>query len=100
MKKKLLMVLSTLLIIGGLNITSIQAEDKVESFVTRLYSLCLNRQPDAKGKADWVDQLAKLDLASFNTQNVDDMADIFNGCDCLIKRNVITKDIGIEKEFE
>lgn len=32
-------------------------ESQVASFVTRLYNVCLNREPDAAGKASWVKQL-------------------------------------------
>ncbi len=34
-----------------------QPSDPVEAFVTRLYRLCLTREPDAGGKAYWVDLL-------------------------------------------
>ena len=33
------------------------AMDPVEAFVTRLYNICLEREPDASGFADWVSQL-------------------------------------------
>ena len=32
-------------------------EDKVVAFVTRLYKLCLNREPDGPGLNDWVNKL-------------------------------------------
>ena len=32
-------------------------EDKVTPFVNRLYNVCLNREPDAGGQADWVNRL-------------------------------------------
>ena len=47
------------LVFSSLSISStdVQAEGNIEAFVTRLYTLCLNRTPDAKGKSDWVNQL-------------------------------------------
>ncbi|MCD8069187.1 MAG: leucine-rich repeat protein [Lachnospiraceae bacterium] len=35
-----------------------EEENLIESFVTRLYEVCLNREPDADGLADWVNWLA------------------------------------------
>lgn len=38
-------------------VEAVVEESKVASFVTRLYNVCLNREPDAAGKATWVNQL-------------------------------------------
>ena len=34
------------------------AEDHKEQFVTRLYNVCLNREPDEGGLNDWVNKLS------------------------------------------
>ncbi len=31
--------------------------EKIEEFVTQLYQVCLNREPDEAGKADWINRL-------------------------------------------
>lgn len=36
---------------------NINKDKKIEEFVTRLYSVCLNRKPDAAGLADWTNKL-------------------------------------------
>lgn len=33
-------------------------EDPIEQFVTRLYQVCLNREPDDAGLNDWVNRLS------------------------------------------
>ena len=36
--------------------------DLVKAFVTRLYNVCLNRQPDAGGLADWIGRLTRKEI--------------------------------------
>ena len=44
--------------------------------------------------------LISLDLSNFNTQNVTNMVVMFSGCSSLKKKNIITKDDKILKEFD
>ncbi|MBR2067454.1 MAG: leucine-rich repeat protein, partial [Solobacterium sp.] len=43
---------------------SAETVSKVEEFVTRLYQLCLNRNPDANGKAYWVNSLLNKEITA------------------------------------
>ena len=52
LSKLLLVVVLSLGLVGTAKV-NVEAEDKVSAFVTRLYTLCLNRQPDSKGKYYW-----------------------------------------------
>ena len=36
---------------------SVQAEDNVTAFVDRMYQVCLGREADEEGRADWVNRL-------------------------------------------
>jgi hypothetical protein len=38
--------------------TSDSSNDPIKAFVTRLYNVCLNREPDADGEADWIYRLS------------------------------------------
>ena len=59
MKRIIKLVLAMIMFVTSICISQVdvRAEGKIEAFVTRLYSLCMNRQPDPVGKADWVNQL-------------------------------------------
>ncbi|MDD3777566.1 MAG: DUF4214 domain-containing protein [Actinomycetota bacterium] len=55
----LVIILAAALIIGSLGFASIEVKgvDGVTSFVTRMYQVTLNRQPDPAGLASWVNGL-------------------------------------------
>jgi len=57
--KYLLIFIITVSVILSLNISSLNADSKsqVSEFVTRFYKLCLDREPDAGGLNDWVNNL-------------------------------------------
>ena len=44
--------------------------------------------------------LINLNLSNFNTQNVTDMSYMFSCCNSLNKKNLITKDKKVLKEFD
>jgi len=57
--KYLLIFIITVSVILSLNISSLNADSRsqVSEFVTRFYKLCLDREPDATGLNDWVNNL-------------------------------------------
>ena len=57
--KYLLIFIIAASIILSLSISSLHADSRsqVSEFVTRLYNLCLDREPDATGLNDWVNNL-------------------------------------------
>ena len=59
MKKIISLFLSIVIVFSFLVIPASAAGDKqgVEDFVTRLYDICLDRQPDPSGFRDWTEQL-------------------------------------------
>lgn len=73
MKKMLTMIVATTMLLGSVgtveaarvNDTHIeirseeQQKDPLSEFVTRLYTICLGRKPDAGGLADWTGQLKR-----------------------------------------
>ena len=44
--------------------------------------------------------LTNLNLSNLNTQKVNDMIEMFSGCKLLNKKNLITKDNKVLKEFD
>ena len=44
--------------------------------------------------------LTKIDLSNFNTQNINDLNSMFEGCSSLLKENAIIKDSRINIIFE
>ena len=46
------------------------------------------------------ESLTSIDLSNFNTQNVSDMGNMFDGCKLLKKKNIVINDDKIKKELE
>lgn len=46
--------------------TQAQQQDPIEAFVTRLYKICLEREPDSIGFKDWCDQLRSKKTSGIN----------------------------------
>ena len=56
-KKLLIVSFTAFLCVNSLTIIDVEAEDSVSAFVSRFYTVCLNRTPDKSGKEYWVSQL-------------------------------------------
>ena len=49
-----------------LNVNELYPNEKVKAFVTRLYEVALNREPEAEGLADWTNRLQTGEVAAVN----------------------------------
>lgn len=102
MKKFLSFLLTVILVfsIAAYPASAGSSDEGVGDFVTRLYSICLNRRPDQNGYSDWTSKLIRNEITGSEAaygfifspefQNLD-VTNNLNGCQVMRPGRLITR---------